>query len=263
MVLITVFRQGPISKRDISNILTCFFRESNFFINFCLLLFYRYNVAMKKIVFLLAIILFTSNCVNAKGFDFFNNLKNKPTAQDRLAPVKQTYDEEMTPSEQAILLYNDNNLAAALEALLKIKESERSAEDWLLIGNIMQDQERNSDAIFMYQKAILKNPKFYKAYYNLGNIYLADDKPMMAIENFRQTNKLNPEFAYGYYNLGCAYLKSGNLKKAKIAFLKAVELKNNVPDFYYNVAYTYKMLNKPKVAKPYLDLYNKLMESAQ
>lgn len=217
---------------------------------------------MKKIVWLMVFILISTRQATAKGFDVFNALKNKPTAQDRLAPVKQAYDEEMTPSEQAILLYNDSNLQAALDALLKIKEGERSAEDWLLLGNIMQDMERNSDAIFMYQRAILKNAKFYKAYYNLGNIYLADDKPFMAIENFRETNKLNPQFAYGYYNLGCAYLKAGNLKKAKIAFLKAVELKNNVPDFYYNVAYAYKMLNKPKLSKQYLDLYNKLMEAA-
>ena len=218
---------------------------------------------MKKIVLLLAFILISTRQASAKGFDVFSSLKNKPTAQDRLAPVKQTYDDAMTPSEQAILLYNDNNLNAALEALLKIKEAQRSAEDWLLLGNIMQDQDRNADAVFMYQRAILTNPKFYKAYYNLGNIYLADDKPFLAIENYRKANKINNQFPYAYYNLGCAYLKSGRLKDAKIAFLKAIELKNNVPDFYYNIAYTYKMLNKPKIAKPYLDFYNKLMEINQ
>jgi tetratricopeptide (TPR) repeat protein len=218
---------------------------------------------MKKIIWLLAFILISTRQASAKGFDFFSGLKNKPTAQDRLAPVKQTYDDAMTPSEQAIVLYNDNNLTAAMETLLSIKENDRIAQDYLLLGNILQDQEKNVDAIFMYQRAILKDPKFYKAYYNLGNIYLADDKPFLAIENYRETNKLNNEFAYGYYNLGCAYLKAGNLNKAKIAFIKAVELKNNVPDFYYNLAYTYKMLKKPKIAKQYLDLYNKLMENNQ
>jgi len=219
---------------------------------------------MKKIILLLIIILFSTNYACAKGFqDFFNNLKPKPSAQERLAPVKQTYDDAMTPSEQAVLFYNDNNLKSALETLLAIKESERSAQDLLLLGNILQDQDRTSDAIFMYQRALLKNPKFYKAYYNLGNIYLADDKPFLAIENYRQANKLNNQFSYAYYNLGCAYLKSGNLKKAKIVFIKAIELKNTVPDFYYNLAYTYKLLNKPKLAKQYLAFYNKLMENNQ
>lgn len=219
---------------------------------------------MKKIFLVLILFLFASSYTQAKTIqDFFGSLKNKPTAQERLAPVKQTYDNTMTPSEQAILFYNDNNLASALEILLKIKESDRTAEDWLLLGNILQDQDKISDAVFMYQRSITTNPKFYKPYYNLGNIYLADDKPFIAIENYRNANKLNNQFSYGYYNLGCAYLKAGDLNKAKIAFLKAVELKNNVPDFYYNLAYTYKKLNKPKLAKPYLDFYNKLMEANQ
>lgn len=208
-------------------------------------------------------ILISTKQATAKGFDVFNALKNKPSTQDRLAPVKQTYDEAMTPSEQAVILYNDNNLQGALDMLLSIKDNDRSAQDYLLLGNILQDQDKQADAIFMYQRAILKDPKYYKAYYNLGNIYLADDKPFMAIENYRQANKLNNQFAYGYYNLGCAYLKAGSLKKAKIAFIKAVELKNNVPDFYYNIAYTYKMLKKDKIAKQYLEIYNKMMEANQ
>lgn len=219
---------------------------------------------MKKII-LLFIILLSTNCVFAQGVktDIFKNLMNKPTAQERLAPVKQVYDDTMTPSEQAIVLYNENNLKNALDILLKIKESDRTAQDWLLLGNILQDQDKVSDAIFMYKRAILVEPKFYKPYYNLGNIYLADDKPFLAIENYRIANKLNNAFPYAYYNLGCAYLEAGNLKKAKIVFLKAIELKNTVPEFHYNLAYTYKMLNNPKLSKQYLGFYNKLMEDNQ
>ena len=218
---------------------------------------------MKKIVLLLIIILFSANCVNAKDFgaDFFKKLMNKPTAQERLAPVKKTYDDALTPSEQATILYNENNIKGAFDILINIKESDRTAQDLLLLGNILQDQNKISDAIFMYQRAIIVDPKFYKPYYNLGNIYLEDEKPFLAIENYRKANKLNSEFAYAYYNLGCAYLKAGNLKKAKIVFLKAIELKNTEPDFHYNLAYTYKMLKQEKLAKQYIGFYNKLMES--
>ncbi len=220
---------------------------------------------MKKIVLLLIIIIFSTNCVSAKGFgsNFFKNLMNKPTAQERLEPVKQTYYDALSPSEQAILLYNENNSKNAFETLLKIKEADRTAQDWILLGNLLQDQDKISDAVFMYKRAISINPKFYKAYYNLGNIYLEEEKPYLAIENYRKANKLNPEFPYAYYNLGCAYLKSGNLKKAKIAFLKSIEIKNTEPDFHYNLAYTYKMLKKTKLAKKYLGFYNKLIENNQ
>lgn len=218
---------------------------------------------MKKIICLLSLMLVFANCAEAQvaSSGFLKNLMNKPTAQDRLAPVKQTYDDAMTPSEQAVLLYNENNLNTAFDVLLKIQEADRTAQDWLLLGNILQDKNKLSDAVFMYQRAISVDPKFYKAYYNLGNIYLDDEKPFLAIENYRKANKLNNEFPYAYYNLGCAYLKIGNLKKAKIAFLKAIELKNTVPDFHYNLAYTYKMLKKPDLAKQYIGFYNKLMEN--
>jgi len=221
---------------------------------------------MKKIILLLIITLFSANCVFAKGLDmnkFYGKLKNKPTEQERLAPVKQIYDEELTPSEKAILLYGDNNLAASMDILMTIKESDRTAMDWLLIGNILQDQNKITDAIFMYQRAMSVNPKFYKSYYNLGNIYLEDEKPYLAIQNYHKVNALNNNFPYAYYNLGCAYLKIGDLKKAKIAFLKAIELKNTEPDFHYNLAYIYKMLKNEKLAKQYLGFYNTLMENCQ
>lgn len=219
---------------------------------------------MKKIVILILFTLLSANCAKAKGsgVDFFNKLMNKPTAQERLAPVKKTYDDELTPSEQATILYNENNLKNAFDVLLSIKEVDRTAQDWLLLGNILQDQNKVADAIFMYQRAINTNPQFYKPYYNLANIYLEQEKFNLAIENYRFANKINNEFPYAYYNLGCAYLKSGNLKKAKIAFLKAIELKNTVPEFHYNLAYTYKMLNNEKLSKQYLSFYNKLMENS-
>jgi tetratricopeptide (TPR) repeat protein len=226
--------------------------------------FLSYNVTMKKIILLIALIL-SVNCAYAQSFDMtkIKNIFYKPSQSEKEIAKEQASEDELTPSAQAAIYYNDNNEKTALDTLLTIKEADRTAQDWLLLGNILQDQGKPSDAIFMYQRAILLNPKYYKPYYNLGNIYLEEEKPMMAIENYRKANKANNEFSYGYYNLGCAYLKIGDLKKAKIAFLKAVELKNTVPEFHYNLAYTYKKLNNPKLSKQYLDFYNKLMEAAQ
>ena len=166
-----------------------------------------------------------------------------------------------TLNEQAKLLYADNNITESFNALLSIPEEERTAENWLLLGNILQDKGRNDDAVFMYTQAILKDEKFYKAHYNLGNCYLNDDKPNMAIEEYKKVLKIRPEYAYAHYNLGCAYIKLGKYRKAKNAFLDAVYFKNTEPDFYYNLAYVYKKLNKPKDAQAYTEIYNKLLEN--
>ena len=163
--------------------------------------------------------------------------------------------------ETATALYNCNKIDLALDTFLKIPEKERSADDWLLIGNILMDKNKRSDAVFMYQRAILITPNYYKPYYNLGVLYLEDERFYMAIDNFKKAIRYNPEFAYAHYNLGCAYLKAGEVKKARSEFNKAIELKNNEPDFHYNLAYVYKKLNKQKMAETYLKNYNDLIKN--
>lgn len=161
-------------------------------------------------------------------------------------------------NKQAIALYTDNNLDESLKVFSKIPEDKRTAEIWLLMGNILMDKGKNDEAVFMYSRAIIVEPTYYKAYYNLGNIYLSEDKFNMAIEQYKRAIKYNTNNPYLYYNLGCAYLKIGDLKKAKYSYIKAVELKNIVPEFHYNLAYVLKKLNKEKQAKMYLNNYNKL-----
>ncbi len=171
-------------------------------------------------------------------------------------PVFSTTAEDL--SRQATAFYSDNNFQKTMDLLLQIDEKERSAKDWLLLGNLLDEKGEKSNAIFMYQKAINTNPKFYKAYYNIGNIYLSEDKFNLAVENYKQALKYNKENPYVHYNLACAYIKLAELKKAKTELIKAVTLKNDIPEIHYNLAYVYKCLNKPNIAKTYLENYNKL-----
>ena len=171
-----------------------------------------------------------------------------------LLEQKRVYD----ISQQATALYNDNNLEESLKTFLKIPEDGRTAQDNLLVGNILLDFNKPEDAVFMYKRALLVDETYYKAYYNIGNICLGEDKFFMAIDQYKKVIKYAPEFPYGYYNLACAYIKAGELRKAKSKLIKAIELKKTEPDFHYNLAYVYKKLNKEKSAKVYLENYNKL-----
>ena len=173
----------------------------------------------------------------------------------------QEKQEEMdSTSQQARVMYAQNEIDQALKLLLTKGEAYRSAEDWLLIGNILQDKDKLDEAIYMYKQAIEKDPKYYKAHYNLGYIYLIQEKPNMALEEFKKSVKYKDDFAYGYYNMGCAYLKLKQYRNARYNFFRAIDVKGDEPMIYYNLAYTFKKLNKEKQAKEYLDIYNKLME---
>ena len=179
-----------------------------------------------------------------------------------------SFAEEMTKSQQAVALYNDNNLVNAAKVLISIPEADKTAQDWLLMGNILQDEDKMSEAVFMFKRAILVDKNFYKPYYNLANIYLDEERVIMALDNYKIVVKLKPDFAYGYYNMGCAYLRLGNYKKARRAFVKEISVasenpdkKEISPDFYYNLAFCYNKLNNPKKAKEAIAIYDKLIEN--
>lgn len=161
-------------------------------------------------------------------------------------------------SEQAKLFYAENNIRPAFDALISIPEDKRTSENWLYLGNILHDTQKNDDALYMYSQALIVNPKNYKALYNTANIYLEQDKIDDAIAEYKKAIKAKDDFAYAHYNLGCAYIKKGKLKDARNEFLKAVTINNQEPDFYYNLAYVYKKLNNPKVSKEYIEIYNKM-----
>lgn len=161
-------------------------------------------------------------------------------------------------SKQATAFYSDNNHIKSMDLLLQIPIEERSAQDWLLLGNIAEDKEEYDNAFIMYKKAIEVDPKYYKAYYNLGNNSLKNGRHNMAIKYYKKALEYKKDNAYIYYNLACAYIKAGNLKKAKNALNNAIMYNSNVAEFHYNLAYVYSKLGKEKFAKTYLENYNKL-----
>ena len=204
---------------------------------------------MKRLLLITLILLIGSN--SAQSFSF-----KKGTEEPKVIQSQENQD----LSYEANILYAENNIENALEKFLSIPDEQRTPQDWLLIGNILQDKGKLNEAEFMYQKAINIDNKYYKAYYNLGNIYLQTGKTNMAIEEYKKVIKIKPEYPYAHYNLGCAYISQGKYSKAKYELYNATDLKNTVPEFHYNLALVLKKLKKEKEAKKYLEFYNKLME---
>lgn len=232
-------------KRDICQTLLLYFLKSQIFMEQIFHL--SYNLFMKKILTALLIVsmTFTSNC-------YALSLKKEKPAQEQI--------KDNPLSQQARVLYAQNDIDKAFELLSQIPEDERSAQDWLLMGNIMQDKKDIDRAVYMFEKSSQKDPKFYKPYYNMGYILLSKNQPYMALDEFKRAVKYKNDFSYGYYNIGCAYLKLKKYSQARYNFFRALNLRANEPDVYYNIAYTYKMQNKDKQAQEYLDLYNKMTE---
>lgn len=206
---------------------------------------------MRRFIYIMVLLILCSNCSFALSLKKSDKNANAPAQSEQFQNI----------SNQASVFYAENDIKSAFNLILSIPDDERTPQNWLLLGNILQDQGKTDEAVFMYNKAIEKDENFYKAHYNLANIYLADGRPNMAITEYKKVIKLKPDYPYAHYNLACAYIKLGKYSKAKYELLTAIDLKSTVADFHYNLAYVYKKLNKEKTAKTYIDYYNKIIDN--
>ena len=58
-------------------------------------------------------------------------------------------------SKQATAFYVDNNYNRTMDLILQIDEKERTAQDWLLLGNLMEEKE------FLFEKQIIFSFYFF------------------------------------------------------------------------------------------------------
>ena len=80
------------------------------------------------------------------------------------------------------------------------------------------------ESILSYEKTISIDPNFVEAYNNLGNIYDDLGKLDNAEKYYTKVISLNPKFAEAYNNLGNIYEKKGEIDKAKIKYEEAILL---------------------------------------
>lgn len=162
--------------------------------------------------------------------------------------------------DDGMMLYSVNKINEAKEIFEQIPEERRDAEVWLLLSNIAQDLQDEQNVEKYLRLSLEKNPKFYKAYYNLGNIYFNKGNIDEALKNYKLAAKYNNKNSYIYTNIGCCYLAKNNLHLARINFNKAVSLNPQNPTNYYNLSYIYKQKDNTKKAEELLKIYNTLMQ---
>jgi len=161
-------------------------------------------------------------------------------------------------SKDVIEFYSDNNTEEVVKLLSQIPDTEKSALDFLLLGNIYEENGDYNSAISCYKNSIIKDKKFSRAYYNLGYVYASQRDYIKALTYYNTALEYQPENPYIMYNIGCMNLKLSNVKKANKDFTKAINKKSDVSLFYYNLAYTYKLMGDKKLSEDCIDRYNKL-----
>ncbi|MGB3514337.1 MAG: tetratricopeptide repeat protein [Microcoleaceae cyanobacterium] len=87
-----------------------------------------------------------------------------------------------------------------------------------------------------YQKAVVINPHFSEAHFNLANLYFQQKQWDLAITSYRHTIKINPNFPWSYQKLGTALIQLKRWDEAVNTFRRVIELEANFPWSYHKLA---------------------------
>lgn len=112
------------------------------------------------------------------------------------------------------------------------------------LGMVLTAQDRTSEALECYQRAVVLNPQDARAHYNLGNLLREQKQWQEAIDCYQQAIRLNPTLVEAYNNLGNVWRNQNQLAEAVACFQKALTVNPTHAKTYYNLGMALTGLSK-------------------
>ena len=106
------------------------------------------------------------------------------------------------------------------------------------LGNALASQGKLTEAIQQYEQALQLRPDFADAHDSLGNALASQGKLTEAVQHYERALQLKPDFAGAYCNLGVALARQGELAEAVQHFERALQLKPDFAAVRFNLGYT-------------------------
>jgi Flp pilus assembly protein TadD len=111
----------------------------------------------------------------------------------------------------------------------------RSADVYDNAGVSMQDLDRMTEAIELFQQALRVDPDSVTAHVDLGNALLAQGKADDAIRNYEQALRIDPDDSKAHYNLGLALALVGRVPEAIEQWEQTLRINPDDADARYNL----------------------------
>ncbi len=106
---------------------------------------------------------------------------------------------------------------------------------WKLLGALLNQTGRVSEALIACQKSVLLDKNNAEAHNNLGHTLYKLDRLEEAESSYRKSIEIDPKNALAHYNLGQALGKRGNLEQSEISYKEAIALRPNYIEAYNNL----------------------------
>jgi len=94
---------------------------------------------------------------------------------------------------------------------------------WIRLGNVFEKQDRSTETIIAYRKAIELDPANAQNWYELGNAFFQREEYQDAADAYNQAAKLDPDQGWAYNNLAFALVKQGKYAEAVPLYQKSIE----------------------------------------
>ena len=178
---------------------------------------------------------------------------NNKKAQQRLNALggggQHQYVAELGPPQavidELINLLNQGQLTQVLEQASRLSQLFPSSIFLYNICGVVYKGLGHIDAsIEAYKKALVINPDYAEAHYNMGNAFFEHGKLNESIEAYYKAVTIKPDYAEAYTNMGRALKRKGKLEEAIEAYKKGLTIKPDYAGAYYNMGNALKELGK-------------------
>lgn len=104
-----------------------------------------------------------------------------------------------------------------------------------------------------FQRAVMSDPNFWEAQYNLGVIYYNFDLYKKALEQFDSVIQRQPDFYKPFYGKGVIYFLQNEYRKSLGEFKRVLKLKKDHDRTYYYLGIVYTQIDSLGQGAKYLD----------
>ncbi|MFT4666878.1 MAG: tetratricopeptide (TPR) repeat protein [Gammaproteobacteria bacterium] len=146
---------------------------------------------------------------------------------------------EMEPQQAVQNLTTDQKLNYYYYALDNmVLEKGNTAEEMKQIDRVLQHMEvdEESEAKDLLDTILLNFPASAIAHDLMGTIYFGQNNVLLALDEFSKAVLIEPEFAIAWYNLAQVERSFGHIEKAKTYLDKAISLQENLTKAYFERA---------------------------
>ena len=120
---------------------------------------------------------------------------------------------------------------------------------WKVLGAVLGQTGRNSEAIKANQTAVTLSPQDAQAHNNLGITLQELGRLGEAETSYAKAISLKPDYAEAHYNLGITLQRLGRLEEAEASYSKAISFQANSAEAYSNLGVTLQKLGRLEEAE--------------